>query len=55
MEATTVSRSQARGVSQTVWQRRQRPAVRCSSWIVIGDDTINTAGEAPTPFDDNDD
>ena len=56
MEATTVSRSQARGVSQTVWQRL---AASCGALfvlgIVIGDDTINTAGEAPTPFDDNDD
>ena len=56
MEATTVSRSPGRAVSSTLWQRL---AASCGALfvlgIVIGDDTINTAGEAPTPFEDKED
>jgi hypothetical protein len=56
MEATTVSRSPDRVVSSTLWQRL---AASCGALfvlgIVIGDDTINGAGEAPSPFDDKED
>lgn len=56
MEATTVSASRLGASSSTLWQRL---AASCGALftlgILIGDDTINTAGEAPSPFDRKED
>jgi hypothetical protein len=56
MEATTVSRSPGRAVSSTFWQRLAAASgALFVLGIVIGDDTINGAGEAPSPFEDKKD
>jgi hypothetical protein len=56
MEATTVSTGRVRAGGSTL---RQRLAAACGALfvlgIVIGDDTINSAGEPPSPLDHKED